>query len=98
LEKTSQIPKAKPNPSHHAHCPRPSVPLLFWNTSRDGDPTTCLGSCAVQHHSFRQYFFLDIQPKTRGGVKELRVCFPGDEDDEAPMITGFSDDVPMVIA
>lgn len=33
-----------------------------------------------------------------GSVTALWVCFSGDEDDEAPMITGFSDDVPMVIA
>lgn len=33
-----------------------------------------------------------------GTHQGLTVLSPGEDDEDAPMITGFSDDVPMVIA
>ena len=49
LEKTSKIPQAQPQPTTPP-CPLPmslsATSPQLWNTSRDGDPTTFLGSCA----------------------------------------------------
>ena len=45
LEKPSKIPMPT------AHIPQCHIPMAL-NTSRDGDPTTSPGSCAVPHCSF----------------------------------------------
>jgi len=60
LEKTSEF----PNPPHCAHCLRPSVPHPRGSGAPPGmgphHPSP--GSCAVQHCSFRECIFPNIQP------------------------------------
>ena len=57
LEKSSKIPKPKPNPSHHAHCPRPSVPHLHGS----GTPPWTV-TPPLPDHSFKEETFPYIQP------------------------------------
>ena len=65
IKMTSQIPKSNPNPSHHAHWPRPSVPHPYGSWTPPGmvTPPPSWRTVPMHYHSFWEEFFPNIRPE-----------------------------------
>ena len=59
LEKSSQITKSNPSPPLLTSLSATSP--LFWNTSKDGDPTSPWAAVPLHHHSLGEEILPDIQ-------------------------------------
>ena len=69
LEKTFKIPKSNPNPSHHAHWPRPSVPHLYSSWPPPGIVTPPLPGqlchCITKKCQSSFFYFSELLPKQK---------------------------------